>query len=1172
MSTGVGVASGNDVGVNPLTEERFSPEQVRDMREKVQAAIASLTEEADRLMPDSKADMDKEAGNARFQERRPHSAIAPLTAEMGLVVLQEMAQDFTGDPHADSYVRYHLMPIVEGMINQHFRLVIFGNKRDKKLPDFVGDQLERLIRGTPLRGKSGMGVEHIREPAHLWKEYYRLREQASITVGTPPFERMLRGQEALRMAQGGKKQQIQNALDKMSEIRPKLREKVDVMAARYNQRVGNFNQVNRRYLGDLLGGLVASGSDETFTLFSSTIDRLLADNNQNTAYDLLDVFYAAVFNGHLRLYSDRQLEEFQRRLEQLGRKYSNYRDLYLGDRKIRFDLEGPRDLRRSFYDASFHLRKLLDDPVILDQFVIRDRQGFAPDRLSVEDRVRGGVTPAELTAADVEASMAWAINAINSRYPSIAEGLHPRLGMTPWQSQHNIASRVTDVRHFDTGYHSLASWALLAAGESSQDPRLFERINFVLSGDPLQTFERAMRLQSTRYLPRDRYMPWLERDAQWLLGAMIQEPPLVGTFPRVFTSENKMPGDNVQAFYGVLGLSAAQDSGYTGVDSSTWQMIDYHWRAVQQNTPGDAPAGWARGFYNLDKGPYRELDSDLRGRLAARGGPDPFVTAAGTFALDITEKYLGRPSDRSDFRAPPGSEGRELEKGIAWLNQNFSLAGDAVDFEFYYRMWLMQRLGLATGRRSFNGIDWVRDITAEIINRQRDDGLWRENRISGHPSQGVPATVPTGMSLLYLSSSLQPAAISKVDLGNGASSNNPNDLRNFVEYASDVYEIQTGWQIVEPDAKLVTLQDTPLLFITTDGTFELTEQETRQIRRFVDAGGLLVTNAEAGQSEVRSFLKLYQELFPDIIADPKNNLPFVKASPDHRIFDLHQEVRGLNNVLVVENGVRTLAVHFPRDIAKDLQENRRLRSPSFPMLSNLYLYTVGSNPRQERLVNRILTPRPDVPVRNQMTAARVKHGGTFDPEPFFESQLIGSARNELGIALSMKTVEPSDLGNTDIAFLTTTGDNSDPLTDSQASAIRDYLQRGGTLWLDAAGGSTAAVNAARSIVQDILPDARIAPLPSDSPIITGLLDNRGRLVRGFDNYRIRYRAFALQRMKPTSRPRLQAVFVNDRPAIVFSEEDITSGVAGLRHWGIFGYDVPSSRQLVLNGLLGIAER
>ncbi|MFW6336761.1 MAG: DUF4159 domain-containing protein, partial [Phycisphaeraceae bacterium] len=201
-----------------------------------------------------------------------------------------------------------------------------------------------------------------------------------------------------------------------------------------------------------------------------------------------------------------------------------------------------------------------------------------------------------------------------------------------------------------------------------------------------------------------------------------------------------------------------------------------------------------------------------------------------------------------------------------------------------------------------------------------------------------------------------------------------------------------------------------------------------------------------------------------------------------------------------------------------------------------------------------------------------KHQGSFDPEPFFQSQLVGAARNELGIGLSIKTLEPGELGDVDIAFLTTTGDNSDPLTDRQAAAIRDYLQRGGTLWLDAASGSTAAVQAARAVAQDILPDARIAPLPGDSRIITGILDNKGRLIRGFDNYRIRYRAFALQRMKPTSRPRLQAVFLDERPAIIFSEEDVTAGVAGLRHWGIFGYDVPSSRQLVLNGLLDIAER
>lgn len=1167
-----GVASANDVSVNPLTDERFTPQEVKEIRASVRAAIDSLTEEAERLMPSSKEDMEGQAGRSRLRERRPHAAISPLSSEMGVMLLQEMTRDFTGNEYANAYVRYHLMPVVEGMIEEHFRRVVFAEQRDKKLPDIVADQLERLIGDAPLERMPGMHVRVVREPAELWRRYQELRQQTRITVGTPPFQRTLWENEALRFATGEEKQRIQIALEQMREIGPKITFERDQLAHLYNLRIGNFNEAARVYFGDLLSALVASGSDETFALFASTMDSLLSDNNQHVAYDLLDVFYASVFKGHLRLYSDGQLERFQSRLEQLGRKYSAYRDVHLGDEKLRFNLQGVRDLRRSFYDASFHLRRLLETPVILDQFVIRDREALTASRISVEDRVRGGVTPENLTAEDVKASIRWAINAINLRYPDREEGLHPDLGMSSWTSanlRRQIRREITNVRFLDTGYQALASWALLAAGESSQDPRLFERINFVLSGDPLRTFERAMRLQNVRHLSRNRYMPWLERDARWLVGAMVKQSPLRGTFPTVFTDENKLPGNNVEAFYGVLGLSAAQEAGYRGIDPSVWEMIDYHWRAVQQNTPEDTPAGWARGFYNLDREPYLQLDEDLRERLAARGGPDPFATAAGCFALDAAQQRLGRPEDRSNFRGPPGSRGRELEKGLAWLDDNFSLTGDVVDFEFYYRMWLMQRLGLATGRRSFNGIDWVRDITTEIIDRQGSNGLWRDEGVVGRDR--MPDTIPTSMSLLYLSDALQPAAISKLQLGNGAWNNRPSDLRNFLAYASDVYEVKTGWQIIEPDAKLVELQDTPLLFITTDRDFELSEQEVSRLRSFVDAGGMLVTNAEAGQSEVRAFLKLYRDLFPDIVADERNDLPLAEASPDHPIFDVHQPVRGLNNVLVVENGVRTLAVHFPRDIGSDLQENRRLRSPSFPVLSNLYLYAVGANPRQQRLVNRIVTPKPDVAVRDEVTAARVRHEGRFNPEPFFRSQLVGVARNELGIALSLETRDAGEIGDADIAFLTTTGENSDPLSDGQASAIRKYLRNGGTLWLDAAGGSAAAIQTAQTMARDILPDARLAPLPGNHPVITGVLDDKGRLVRGYDNYRIRYRTFTLQTMKPTSRPRLQALFLDDRPAIIFSEEDLTSGVAGLRHWGIFGYDVPSSRQLILNGLLDVVE-
>jgi hypothetical protein len=53
-------------------------------------------------------------------------------------------------------------------------------------------------------------------------------------------------------------------------------------------------------------------------------------------------------------------------------------------------------------------------------------------------------------------------------------------------------------------------------------------------------------------------------------------------------------------------------------------------------------------------------------------------------------------------------------------------------------------------------------------------------------------------------------------------------------------------------------------------------------------------------------------------------------------------------------------------------------------------------------------------------------------------------------------------------------------------------------------------------------------------------------------------------------PRLEEITLDGRSAIFFSSEDLTAGLAGLTHWGIFGYAPESATRLVANGVLHAA--
>ena len=90
------------------------------------------------------------------------------------------------------------------------------------------------------------------------------------------------------------------------------------------------------------------------------------------------------------------------------------------------------------------------------------------------------------------------------------------------------------------------------------------------------------------------------------------------------------------------------------------------------------------------------------------------------------------------------------------------------------------------------------------------------------------------------------------------------------------------------------------------------------------------------------------------------------------------------------------------------------------------------------------------------------------------------------------------------------------------------------------------------------------PLDPRHPIITSK-----NMIGGFDNRFVQYRPYAIQVLGPVRKPRLAAIHLADkggkfRPAVIFSREDLSLGMMGVRHYGIIGYSRESSRNIMTN--------
>lgn len=753
------------------------------------------------------------------------------------------------------------------------------------------------------------------------------------------------------------------------------------------------------------------------------------------------------------------------------------------------------------------------------------------------------VTPDSITLEHLKQAIEKARKALNEQ-ASLQPDYRPESDYIFWRTaRYNIPQELRN----PMGNQALVCWALLATGESYQNPAFSRRLNWVMSGDRSLTYDRGMRLAMLSQLPRKRWGRWVRRDVMWLTNALTDKGNFTESW---FGKPNTGYGDNANGQYGGLGLWVYQRAGYS-LKSKVWKAVDRYWRDAMIKTDGGKSGAWA------------VFSPKAAAHTQGVGGgaftPSAPMTAGAVATLCVTERALHAQSltntDKQNVSV-------HLRKGLHWLDKHFSLDDSAQATDKYYYYWTIQRLGGFIGYRSFNGIDWYRNITAKILNEQLPDGTW----------QGPKGRlISTGFALLYLAEAYDPVAFGKLrfnSTGKGgkkkpfAWNNHPHDLWNLTEYISDQYEYGTTWHIVTADIPIYSLMESPVLFLSTDAAFEFGETELKNLRDYIQAGGLLVTNPDMNNADVaRSINKLAEGLFP--------GKKLEKIDTSHDLYHIHQDVPPKVGMQMISNGIRPQWIHFFRDIGKQLQTNDVARGDGFRAMSNIYLYVTGKNVRRQRLASHYISKKNDSPAHS-LEVVRIKHQGNFDPEPGALQQLNAIAANDHDIDLKTQSIDAAQLSpDHKIAFLTTTGDGK--LSDENAKALRQWLSSGGLLWLDAAGGSKAASDAMNVIAAQLAgeaPSLPIAPLALNHPIISG--EGLGKTAHY--NRWLRYRNYALKSMGPVNVSRLQCITIDGRVAAIISSHDITCGLAGLDHWGIYGYNVDAARHLVANSLLWTVQK
>ncbi|MDB5298125.1 MAG: A-macroglobulin complement component, partial [Phycisphaerales bacterium] len=754
-----------------------------------------------------------------------------------------------------------------------------------------------------------------------------------------------------------------------------------------------------------------------------------------------------------------------------------------------------------------------------------------------------------------------------------------------------VAGRGEDASYF-AGMDALAVYALLQAGQATDDPRLavggpegramLDAVKALPATGSYQTYARGLRAACLALFNRPADLKVLKEDADWLLGttdggAYTYDGPFRPLGQRGTYASRNGAWDNSNSQYGLLGVwSATEAEPRVEVPLAYWRAVARHWTTHQ------SPDGqW--------------------GYVGNQGG-QLTMTCAGIASLFVAHEYdvppLAASGDATVGRDPYPPA---LRRGLAW----FETANNAVSLPdggswWGYGLYGIERVGLASGFKQFGSHDWYRELSARVLRRQREDGSWGD---------GV---VDTSYAVLFLSRGRHPVMMNKLRFdgtpaARGYWANRPRDLANLTRFTARQIERPLNWQVVSADVPWTDWADSSILYVASHRPPPLDREQEEKMRRFALAGGLIFTHADGGvpaaadgargrgpNGEPLTFDAWARDLAGRLF--PRYTLAPV---PDaHPLWSSVYPLTNRRELWGVSNGSRLLMVHAPQDVALPWQQRldrafeakagvapRAAAGPSDPgseptaraaaVLApfqfglNLFVYAAGKRDLRNRL-DSAWVPEPATPAVDAVPLARLEHAGNWDPEPAAWERYANWLHRATGTRVVPKRVRMADLtaaAAADLPLAHLTGTARVGFTDADVAGLRAYVRGGGVVLVDPTGGLNefysevvGGTDPADGLLARAFPGVDPRTVDLSHPLLTasapGMEDCRKPRVRLYTRDRSGLAVATVQMLVPDARPGTGAVIVTSL--------DLTSGLLGTNAWGIQGFEPKYAQNLVKN--------
>ncbi len=665
--------------------------------------------------------------------------------------------------------------------------------------------------------------------------------------------------------------------------------------------------------------------------------------------------------------------------------------------------------------------------------------------------------------------------------------------------------------YFPDGPTALAAYALLENGVNPQDPRMKKTLDWLAKQNCTKTYALGLRCNVWLIVSeKDKnYLKYLRKDAQ-----KLWEGTVMGGYR--YDVPSAQDYDNSNSQYGLLGVWAAAMANIE-VPEKYWQIVMKHW-VNNQNADG----GWEY--------------------IGPSGASTYTMTTAGVASLYVC---LDNLLADAFIKCNVNNEFASVKKGLDWFDRNFPNSVQGAPNGYY--LYGIERVGLASGYKYFGTADWYKLGATQLIRAQLPNGQW----------QGPWGNLQdTCFALLFLARGRNAILFNKLEYA-GDWNNRPRNLASITSWVSRTFETKVNWQIINLRVPVTEWHDAPMLFISGSKAPAFTDADIEKIRTFVYQGGTIVSCTECrGKEFEKGIREAYKKMFPEY--------ELVPIAPDHELYSIYFKLGGKPKFSILSNGVRPLVIHTDEDISLDWQQKKTAtRKFSFQAAANIARYVTDKiNDLRPRGTSH-WPEEKEYATTCTLKAARLKFNGNYDPEKLaylrFSMMMARDYGLKVEVAPPMDIVK--DLANAKVKLAILTGTGKLNLTAEEKAALKTFTDNGGILFIDAAGGSTTFATSAENVLEEIYGKRALRSLPMTSDIYTLKNADRSLVIRD-----VRYRSKTEARLGAGNRsPGLKAILNSkDMPIVIYSPEDITTGLVGFPAHTIDGYERDSAFKLMRN--------